>query len=60
MSDRDDELGRRVGVLLAPPEGLQARPDAGPLLRSRARTVTRVRRGVASVPRAWSRPSRWR
>ena len=47
MSDRDDELGRRVGVLLAPPEGLQARPDAGPLLRSRARTVTRVRRGVA-------------
>jgi hypothetical protein len=45
--DPDDDLGRRLGVLLAPPESLQARSDAGQRLRSRARSVSRLRQGAA-------------
>jgi hypothetical protein len=47
--DPDDELGRRLGVLLAPPGPLQARSDAGRRLRSRARSVSRLRQGAALV-----------
>jgi hypothetical protein len=42
-----DDLGRRLGVLLAPPGPLQARADAGRRLRSRARSVSRLRQGAA-------------
>jgi len=45
--DLDDEFGHRLGALLAPPEVLQARPDAGSRLRARARTVAGLRRGAA-------------
>jgi hypothetical protein len=45
--DPDDDLGRRLGVLLAPPGPLQARSDAGRRLRSRARSVSRLRQGAA-------------
>ena len=45
--DPDDALGRRLGVLLAPPGPLQARSDAGQRLRCRARSVSRLRRGAA-------------
>jgi hypothetical protein len=45
----DDDLGRRLGALLAPPGPLQARSDAGRRLRSRARSVSRLRQGAALV-----------
>lgn len=45
--DPDDDIGRRLGVLLAPPEALQASSDAGSRLRAQARTVARRRRGAA-------------
>lgn len=45
--DLDDEVGHRLGALLAPPEVLQARPDAGSRLRARARMVAGLRRGAA-------------
>ena len=47
--DPDVDLGRRLGVLLAPPGPLQARSDAGRRLRSRARSVSRLRQGAALV-----------
>ena len=45
--DPDENLGRRLGVLLAPPGPLEVRSDAGQRLRSRARSVSRLRHGAA-------------